>query len=276
MSSRHDASLAKTIPLKGTMIPCLGTARTFVGWLGVLLILLAPPGWGHDAAVNPVGQITAMQGGVMVTHPGDTNPVRVSMPHELVPHDVISTGVRARSKILFQNDTLLTIGENSMVEIVEHIYDSSVDTRSVTLRLREGKVRALVGPIFGRKGAKFSVRTPTAFVASQGAYFAVWTDGLRSGVANIGTTGHVSFTSGDRTVVLNSGQFTVAAAHIAPAAPSLVFGAPADVKQAVVSTEFTEVPVAKSAHEVVQSFDQRRESFVHSIEQFAAMISLRP
>jgi len=242
-------------------MPCLGVARIFIGWMGVLMILLTPPGWGHDAAVNPVGQVTAMYGRVMVTHPGETKPVRVSLPHEVVPHDVIRTEAKARSKILFQDDTLLTIGENSMVEIAEHLYDSSVDTRSVTLTLKEGKVRALVGPI-GGKGSNFSVRTPTAFAASQGTYFAVWTDGSRSGVANIGTTGRVSFTSGHRTVVLNPGEFTIAAAHIPPAAPSLVFGAPADVKQAVASTEFTEALVAKSTQDVFPIFDQRRESFV--------------
>jgi len=277
MSSHYDAPLAKTIPLRGTAMPYLGFARTFIGWLGVLMMLLAPPGWGHDAAVNPVGQITAMQGRVMVTHQGDTKPVRASLHQEIVPHDVISTEAKARSKILFQNDTLLTIGDNSLVEIAEHIYDSSVDTRSVTLKLKEGKVRALVGPILGRKGARFNVRTPTALVVSQGTYFAVWTDGSRSGAANIGTAGHVSFTSGDRTVVLNPGQFTVAAAHLAPAAPSLVLGAPADVKQAVISTEFTEGAVAKSAREVVQRFDQRHESFVPvqwSIP--AAIVFLRP
>ncbi|HKN86884.1 MAG TPA: FecR family protein [Nitrospiraceae bacterium] len=278
MSARHGASLAQQkTPLNATAMPCLGIARTFVGWIGVLMILLAPPGWGHDAAINPVGQVTAMQGRVMVTHPGDTKPVRITIPHEVVPHDVIHTEARARSKILLQDDTLLTIGENSMVEIAEHIYDSSVDTRSVTLALKDGKVRALVGPIFGGKGSKFSVRTPTALIASQGTYFAVWTDGSRSGVANIGTTGQVSFTSGDRTVVLNPGQFTVAVAHIAPPAPGFVFGAPDDVKQAVVSTEFTEVAVAKSAQEVVRSFDQRRESFV-SIQWSTptAMVFLRP
>jgi len=226
-----------------------------------MILLATPPGWGHDVALNPVGYITAMQGRVMVAHPGDTKLLRVNIPDEIVPHDSIHTEAKARSKILFQDDTLLTIGEKSKVEIGEHIYDSSTDTRSVTLTLKEGKVRALVSRIFGRKGPKFIVRTPTALAASQGTYFAVWTDGSMSGVANIGTTGHVSFTSGGRTVVLNPGQFTVAAAYVAPAMPRLVVGAPADVNQAVASTEFKEAFIAESAKSVLRSFDQRRESF---------------
>ena len=198
----------------------------------------------------------------MVAHPGDTKPLRVNIPDEVVPHDSIHTEAKARSKILFQDDTLLTIGDNSTVEIGEHIYHSSIDTRSVTLTLKEGKVRALVGRIFGGKGSKFIVRTPTAFAASQGTYFVVWTDGSVSGVANIGTTGQVTFTSGGRTVALNPGQFTVAAAHVAPAMPGLVVGAPANVKQALAATEFKESFIAESAKNVLRSYDQRRESFV--------------
>lgn len=262
MSHRHDTGFVKTMTQRSTAVPRLGSARTFAGWTGVLLILLAtPPGWGHDAAINPVGHITAMQGRVMVAHRGDTKPLRATIPDEVVPYDSIHTEVKARSKILFQDDTLLTIGENSRVEIGEHIYDSSIDTRSVTLTLKEGKVRALVGRIFGGKGSKFIVRTPTAFATSQGTYFVVWTNGSMSGVANIGTTGQVAFTSGGRTVVLNAGQFTVAATHVAPAMPGLMVGAPADVKQTVASTEFKEAFIAESAKHVLRSFDQQRESF---------------
>jgi hypothetical protein len=263
MVHRQDAWFAKTIPQKGAAIPCLGTIRTFVGWMGGLMILLAtPPGWGHDASVIPVGHITAMQGRVLIVPSGETKPLRANIPDDVVPHDVIHTAAKARSKILFQDDTLLTIGENSMMEIDEHIYDSSVDTRSVALTLKKGKVRALVGRIFGGKGSKFIVRTPTAFAASQGTYFVVWTDGAMSGVANIGTTGQVFFTSGGRTVALNPQHFSVAADHVAPAAPGLLVWAPPDVSQAVVSTEFKEAFVAESAKDILRNFDQLRESSI--------------
>jgi hypothetical protein len=258
----HSQGTVSAQAKKEARSPDLGNGRRFIGWMGVVMILLsAPPGWGHDAAVNPVGQVTAVQGKVIVAHPGDSSPLRVSVPDEIIPHDVIQTDIRSRSKILFQDDTLLTIGESSMVEIAEHTYDSSVDIRSVTLKLAEGKVRALVGRIFGGQGSKFIVRTPTAFAASQGTYFVVWTDGKISGVANIGTTGQVSFTSGGKTVVLNPGQFTAAAAHVAPAAPGLMVGAPADVTQAVAATEFKEPFISESAKDVLRSLDQRRESF---------------
>ncbi|WP_447986640.1 FecR family protein [Nitrospira sp. Nam74] len=235
-------------------------ARIVLRWVGVLLILVAAPlGWGHDAAVNPVGQVTAVQGKVLVTHSGGRNASRINVPDEIVPHDVIQTENRARSKILFQDDTLLTIGENSIVEIAEHTYDSSVDIRSVTLKLPEGKLRALVGRIFGGQGSKFIVRTPTAFAASQGTYFVVWTDGTMSGVANIGTTGQVSFTSGSRTVVLNPGQFSVATAPAAPAPVSSLVGAPVDINQAVASTEFKEAFISESTRNFLPSLDRRPE-----------------
>lgn len=258
----HGALFTKKIRTNETGSPRLGRARTVFGWMGVIMILLAaPPGWGHDAAVNPVGQVTAVQGKVLVAHPGESQALRVNVPDEVIPHDVIQTQAQSRSKILFQDDTLLTIGENSVVEIAEHTYDSSVDTRSVTLKLAEGRVRALVGRIFGGQGSKFIVRTPTAFAASQGTYFVVWTDGTISGVVNIGTTGQVSFTSGSRTVVLNPGQFTVAASHEPPATPNVLVGAPADVNQALAATEFQEAFISESAKEVLRNLDRRQDTF---------------
>ena len=237
-----------------------GESQIVLRWVGVLLILVAAPlGWGHDAAVNPVGHVTAVQGKVLVTHSGVSKALRINVPDEIVPHDVIQTENTARSKILFQDDTLLTIGEHSIVEIAEHTYDSSLDIRSVTLKLAEGKLRALVGRILRGQGSKFIVRTPTAFAASQGTYFVVWTDGTMSGAANIGTTGQVSFTSGSRTVVLNPGQFTLATAHAAPAPVSPLVGAPVDINRTVASTEFKEAFVSESTRDVLRSLNRRPE-----------------
>ena len=59
-------------PVKGTASSSLGRGRVILGWVGVLMILLAtPPGWGHDAAMSPVGKLTAIQGHTVIGRPGD-------------------------------------------------------------------------------------------------------------------------------------------------------------------------------------------------------------
>jgi len=231
-------------PVKGTASSSLGRGRVILGWVGVLMILLAtPPGWGHDAAMSPVGKLTAIQGHTVIGRPGSTVSLRAQVPDELAYQDVIRTGAQSRSKILFEDDTLLTMGDSSVIEIAGTTYASSVDTRSVTVKLTRGKVRALVGRIVGNQSSELIVLTPTAVASTQGTYFVVWADETVSGVANIGRAGQVLFTSGPRTVALQPGQFTVAIAHMSPETPSALTAAPATIAEMVASTEFADAVI---------------------------------
>lgn len=221
--------------------PTIKRSRMVLGWIGALMILLAgPPGWSHDAARNPVGQVTAIQGHVVLARPGSMIPSKIHVLDDLLPDDVVRTGALARSKIFLEDETLLTLGEKSVVEMAGSTYASGVETRSVTVKLTQGKVRALVGRPVGDQESKLIVHTPTAIAASYSTYFVVWTDETVSGVANIGTTGQAMLTSGNRTVLLQPGQFTVAAAHAPPDVPSALINAPPTIGELVASTEFSE------------------------------------
>ncbi|MEY4704838.1 MAG: hypothetical protein RL042_1040, partial [Nitrospirota bacterium] len=123
-----------------------------------------------------VGTFTTVQGKVLMTHSGATAAVSVKQNDDVFVRAVIETQPASRTKALFIDDTLLTVGENSRVEITEQIYDSSRDLRSVVAKLVTGKVRALVGRVFEGAGSKFEIHTPTAVAAARGTYFVVWVD----------------------------------------------------------------------------------------------------
>ena len=232
-------------------------------WVAVLPLLVpivaSPQAWGSDAA-GVVGQAAAVHGNVAVARSGDAKPVLLKVPDEIYGHDVIETDPAARSKILLADDTLLTIGSGSLVEMTEHVYEPESDTRSITLKLGSGKLRALVGRTFTGHGSKFVVRTPTGFAAGQGSYFVIWIDGTTTGTANIGSAGQVSFTSGGRTVILNPGQFTTTAGS-APLPPrALNSSMPGEVAGVLTATDYKEVFISESAKDVLRSLGRKTMS----------------
>jgi FecR-like protein len=191
-----------------------------------------PPSNRYD-----VGVFTAVEGRVAVIHP-DTQTASPAKFHDTVLFkDVVETGQESRTKALLNDDSILTVGENSRVEVAEHIYDPNKGMRSVVVNLAKGKVRALVGKVFSGAGSKFEVHTPTASAAARGTYFVVFHVNGVSGIANIGTHGEVEFSSGGRSVIVPPGQFSVTPPGGGPPSPpvsntgSHVLGEVADAVQ---------------------------------------------
>jgi len=133
--------------------------------------------------------------------------------------DVIQTQNESRARALFQDDSMLTVGENSRVEIDEYIYNPEVNVRRAIVKLMQGQVRALVSKVFKANGSKFEIHTPSAVAAARGTYFTVWVENGLSGIINIGEKGRVDFTSGGMTVAVDPGYFSIAHEGQAPSVP---------------------------------------------------------
>src|SRR5690242_19039188 len=143
-----------------------------------VLLLAAATVWaeGPSVATDPidVGIFTAVEGKVVVTHPGLEKAIPAKFQDGVLFKDVIETDKESRTKALLNDDSILTVGEHSRVEITEHISDPNKGMRSVVVSLVKGKVRALVGKVFAGSGSKFEIHTPTAVAAARGTYFIVF------------------------------------------------------------------------------------------------------
>src|SRR5881296_4322208 len=233
-----------------------------------------------------IGLYMAVIGKVTVAHVGQPVAVPVKLREDVYFKDVIETQASSRAKALFQDDSILTVGENSRVEVSEYIYDPANNQRSSVLRLIQGKARALVGKLFAGLGSKFEVHTPTAVAAARGTYFVVWIEekasqkmgmneigtvrpasgqGLEvaelqaggTGVANIGSSGNVAFTSGGQTVEVPPGSYSFASTGMLPFAPVIITPtAPPGVTGAIASTELPDVPQPESPSQVVAASGQ--------------------
>ncbi len=166
-----------------------------------------------------IGFYTAVSGRVSVMHPHQAQVIPVTLHDQVLFKDVIQTQSDSRTKAFFHDDSILTVGEKSRIEINEYIYKPDDNVRKAVVTLLEGQVRALVSKVFKANGSKFEVHTPSAVAAARGTYFTVWAENGQSGIINIGETGRVDFTSGGTTVAVDPGYFSVASNGQAPSVP---------------------------------------------------------
>ena len=247
--------------------------------IGTTLAIGWPVG-AQGLTQQAIGFYLTVIGKPTVVHVGQPAAMPVKLRESVYFKDVIETQADSRAKALFDDDSILTVGENSRVEVSEYIYDSANDQRSSVLRLVQGKARALVGKLFAGLGSRFEVHTPTAVAAARGTYFVVWIEekasqkmgmseigtvrpvsvqGLEvaelqaggTGVANIGNSGNVAFTSGGQTVVVPPGNYAFAPPGMPPFAPVIITpSVPSGVTGAIASTEVPDVPQPESPGQV--------------------------
>jgi hypothetical protein len=257
-------------------------ASTVISLIGLSHAMTNPVG-----AVEPeaVGTFTAVQGQVQMTQPGAAVPVSVKLSDAVIYKALIETQESSRAKALFLDDSMLAVAENSKVRISEQIYDPKHGKRSMVFNLLEGKVRALVTKVFQGQGSRFEIRTPTAVAAARGTYFVVWVEkGVAeqgaagghqgqgpvaapgeavpvslpnrefTGIANIGDSGSVDFTSSGQTVTVKPGHFAVAVPGQPPVSPMpLAKSIPSQVSQAIRATSVVNAPKPETPREMFQA-----------------------
>jgi phage-related protein len=193
--------------------------RRLVSLVALTLVFGPSLAMAAEGGKEGIGFYTAVLGKATVTHLGEPQVLPVKLQDEVLFKDVIQTEHDSRTRALFQDDSMLTVGENSRVEIDEYIYNPEKNVRLAIVKLMQGQVRALVSKVFKANGSKFEIHTPSAVAAARGTYFTVWVENGQSGIINIGEKGRVDFTSGGMTVAVDPGFFSVAQEGQAPSAP---------------------------------------------------------
>jgi hypothetical protein len=127
-----------------------------------LAIWLAP----HAAfATEWAGQVIFVNGSVKISRGGKL--VNAALKTPAMKGDTVVTGKRSTAKILFPDDSLLTVRPDTSVEITEYLFDAKKSRAASLFRLLAGKVRAVVGR------ASFSIKTQTAVAGARGTVFEV-------------------------------------------------------------------------------------------------------
>jgi hypothetical protein len=114
---------------------------------------------GIVLAEDNVGSMVAIKGKAIIDR--DNKAIEAKVKDKIFMRDTVSTGEDSRAKMLFIDDSVITLGEKSKVSVREVIY-SKHKMGSTIFDLIDGKMRAIVGK------TNFEVHTPTAVAAARG------------------------------------------------------------------------------------------------------------
>ncbi len=117
--------------------------RGFILWLVVGLSI----GQGTVAVAEeePVGIVLAVQGTVTMQPATMTPPVPLRQFDEIGRLSILESQPGSRCKLLYADDSLLTLGDNSRLEVVEQSYETGGDQRAFVAHLARGTVN--LGPV---------------------------------------------------------------------------------------------------------------------------------
>jgi hypothetical protein len=132
------------------------------------MLSASTPSWGVNS--EPIGSITRIEGEVFLAHEGDTAMFEAMLGDPIYLKDHIQTEKDSRVQVLFDDESLLNLAENTTMQITEYVY--SPEKRSCIFRIW-GKVRAIVGRYFPGAGSRYEVHTPTAIIGVRGTHFIV-------------------------------------------------------------------------------------------------------
>ena len=117
-------------------------------------------------AGDPVAVVAALQGRAIVVQRGSETAKPLSVNAPIFQQDIVQTAAESRIKLVFVDDTVLTLGEQSTLKVTEYVYSPERSERSSLLTLSEGIFRAIVRKLL--PGSKFEVRTMTTVAAVRG------------------------------------------------------------------------------------------------------------
>lgn len=127
--------------------------------------------------VNPhdIGRFEEFEGVVRDTRHASNKSVVVSGIEPVLFRDAIETEEDSRVRLCFDDQSQLTLGEETALEINEMLYDPKKKTRETLIKMARGMLRVEVSDIDAEK-KNFVVQTPTAVIGVRGTVFLVWVD----------------------------------------------------------------------------------------------------
>ena len=152
----------------------------------------------HSAAAQEVGTVAALDGSAKIGR-GDVW-VAATPGAAIQLGDELRTGQPGHLRIVFQDDTVLTISDDSRLVVNEAVFDPNQGKSRSVLGLLQGKVSALVSEYYKRPGASYQIKTATAVAGVRGTEFVVTYDARDDRTEVAGLSGTVEVLSAfDRT-----------------------------------------------------------------------------
>ena len=131
-------------------------------------------GFTASTLAADVGEIKILKGAAHLERGKESLPLRVGMPVQET--DKVVTGDDGTVGITFSDNSLLSVGPNSVFAIDRYVFDSTTHAGQFDSTLSKGTLAVISGKMVKQSPEAMHVRTPSAIMGVRGTEFIVRVD----------------------------------------------------------------------------------------------------
>jgi hypothetical protein len=137
-------------------------------------MLVAALGLAGAATAADIGQVKVSKGAVEIQRGAAKIPAAVGTG--LQAADVVVTGADGSAGITFTDNSLVSVGPNSVFAIDKYSFDSTTHAGEFEGNLKQGRLAAVSGKMVKQSPESMKIRTPSAIMGVRGTEFVVQVD----------------------------------------------------------------------------------------------------
>ena len=138
------------------------------------MILVAALGFAGTAMAADIGLIKVAKGSVQIQRGAAKIPAAVGTG--LQTADVVVTGADGSAGITFTDNSLVSVGPNTVFAIEKYQFDTTTHAGEFQGNLRQGRLAAVSGKMVKQSPDSMKIRTPSAIMGVRGTEFVVQVD----------------------------------------------------------------------------------------------------
>ena len=142
--------------------------------VALLVAWLLAGGLTYGATTERIGIVKSMAGEVAISRNGRT--IKAEPNLALYEGDVVQTGANGKAGLILADDTLISMGFNSMIDLKGFQFQPSEKKLSLIARILHGTATFLSGQVAKLAPKKVRVETPYATVGVRGTHILIQVD----------------------------------------------------------------------------------------------------
>lgn len=139
-----------------------------------IVYLAATLAFTGSAIAADIGQIKVARGDVQIQRGATKEAAKVGMG--IQASDVVLTGTDGAAGLTFTDNSLVSVGPNSVFAIDKYAFDSTTHAGEFEGNLKKGKLAAVSGKMVKQSPESMKIRTPSAVMGVRGTEFVVQVD----------------------------------------------------------------------------------------------------
>lgn len=121
---------------------------------------------------TPIGFFKTVNGSVHVLH-ADKTKAQVKSGEQFFEQDIVQTGPDGSAGMIFNDDTLISVGSKSEFAVKEYLFEPSEKKVAFSSEITKGTMACVTGLIAKINPQSMKIKAKTATIGIRGTYFVV-------------------------------------------------------------------------------------------------------